>query len=81
VGLLNPTIYHNRSAFTDVRGNPPQPGDVRVDFVNGEDASDGLVYSVRTFNQDSTLHTRRGYDLVTGVGAPNPDWLKVGPSA
>ncbi|HEV7206012.1 MAG TPA: S53 family peptidase [Jatrophihabitans sp.] len=76
VGLLNPTIYAQQAtAFTDVKGNPPQAGDVRVDFVNGIDGTDGLSYSVRTFDQDSTLRTTRGYDLTTGVGAPNPKWL------
>jgi subtilase family serine protease len=77
VGLLNPTIYANSAAFTDVKGTPPNAGDVRVDYVNGLDATDGLTYSVRTFNQDSSLRTTKGYDLVTGVGAPNPDWLTV----
>jgi subtilase family serine protease len=75
VGLLNPTIYASQSAFTDVKGNPKEAGDVRVDFANGVDASGGLVYSVRTFNQDSSLKTTKGYDLVTGLGSPNPGWL------
>jgi subtilase family serine protease len=75
VGLLNPTVYANVDAFKDVRGTPPDAGVVRVDFVNGENAADGLVYSVRTFNQDSSLRVRRGYDLVTGVGSPTSDWL------
>ena len=78
VGLLNPKIYARQStAFTDVLGNPPTAGDVRVDFANGEDASDGLLYSVRTFDQDSSLATTPGYDLTTGVGSPNPKWLKA----
>jgi subtilase family serine protease len=76
-GLLNPTIYASPKAFTDVKGNPPQAGDVRVDFVNGENANDGLLYSVRTFDQDSSLKTKPGYDLTTGVGSPNPTWLKA----
>jgi subtilase family serine protease len=76
-GLLNPTIYASKQAFTDVKGNPPQAGDVRVDFVNGENANDGLLYSVRTFDQDSSLKTTPGYDLTTGVGSPNPKWLKA----
>jgi subtilase family serine protease len=75
-GLLNPTIYANAaSAFTDVKGNPNEAGDVRVDYVNGVDGSNGLVYSVRTFNQDSSLKVKAGYDLVTGVGVPKPTWL------
>jgi subtilase family serine protease len=77
VGLLNPTIYANASSgvFTDVTGAPADAGNVRSDFVNGLDASDGLVYSVRTFNQDSSLTTGPGWDDVTGLGSPNSGWL------
>jgi subtilase family serine protease len=75
VGLLNPTIYTHLDAFTDVAGTPPDAGNVRVDFVNGIDASDGLKYSVRTFNQDSSLTVGPGWDDVTGLGTPNAGWL------
>ena len=74
-GFLNPTIYGNTANFTDVKGKPKVTGDVRVDFVNGEDASGGLAYSVRTFGQDSSLAVTKGYDEVTGVGVPNSGWL------
>ena len=77
-GLLNPTIYKDStSAFTDVLGNPKTAGDVRVDFKNGVDATGGLSYSVRTFDDDSSLATTKGYDLVTGVGTPNTSWLSA----
>jgi hypothetical protein len=33
------------------------------------------LYSVRTFDQDSSLQTTPGYDLTTGIGSPNPGWL------
>jgi subtilase family serine protease len=77
VGFLNPAIYANAGtkAFADVRGKAPDAGNVRVDFANGEDASGGLLYSVRTFNDDSSLKVRRGWDDVTGVGSPRPGWL------
>jgi subtilase family serine protease len=75
VGLLNPTIYSHTSAFTDVKGTPGALGDVRVDYANGVDASDGLLYSVRTFNQDSELAIAPGWDNVTGLGTPNSKWL------
>jgi subtilase family serine protease len=78
VGLLNPVIYANATtAFTDVKGDPPEAGDVRVDYANGVDGSNGLLYSVRTFNQDSSLKTKKGYDLVTGVGTPSHAWLNA----
>ncbi|MDQ6850628.1 MAG: serine protease, partial [Actinomycetota bacterium] len=80
-GLLNPTIYANAhsGAFTDVKGPSPVAGAVRADFANGVDAAAGLLYSVRTFNQDSSLHVTRGWDDVTGVGSPNPKWLSAIP--
>jgi subtilase family serine protease len=77
VGLLNPAIYANATtgAFTDVTGPGPDAGNVRVDYANGVDSSGGLVYSVRTFNQDSSLTTGPGWDDVTGLGSPNTGWL------
>jgi subtilase family serine protease len=77
VGLLNPTIYANAGTgvFTDVSGPGPDPGNVRVDFANGLDAADGLLYSVRTFNQDTSLTVTPGWDEVTGLGSPNSGWL------
>jgi subtilase family serine protease len=77
VGLLNPTIYANAGtgAFTDVAAPPADAGNVRADFVNGVDDSDGIVYSVRTFNQDASLTTGPGWDDVTGLGSPNSGWL------
>ena len=48
---------------------------MRVDYANGEDSSGGLLYSVRTFNQDSSLTVKKGWDNVTGVGSPNPTWI------
>ncbi|MDT4936996.1 MAG: hypothetical protein QOG80_667 [Pseudonocardiales bacterium] len=77
VGLLNPTIYANAStgAFTDVAGTPADAGNVRVDYANGVDNTAGLLYSVRTFNQDSSLTIGPGWDDVTGLGSPRTGWL------
>jgi subtilase family serine protease len=77
VGLLNPTIYANAStgAFTDVSGPGPDAGNVRVDYANGLDGSGGVLYSVRTFDQDSSLDVNPGWDDVTGLGSPNSGWL------
>jgi subtilase family serine protease len=75
-GLLNPVIYKNRSsAFTDVVGNPLDAGNVRSNYSNSENADGGIAYVLRTFGQDSSLSVTRGYDNVTGVGSPNPNWL------
>jgi subtilase family serine protease len=79
-GLLNLVIYAHAGAFSDVAGSPPDEGNVRADFANSVDASGGVVYSVRTFNQDSSLATTAGYDLVTGLGVPNTSWLTAIPA-
>lgn len=74
LGFLNPKIYSlaGTSAFRDVdHGRAVTDGVVRVDFVNGYDATGGLRTSLRTLNQTGTIFTRPGYDDVTGVGSPN----------
>ncbi|HEY2982764.1 MAG TPA: serine protease, partial [Jatrophihabitantaceae bacterium] len=77
LGLLNPTIYSQAGSgtFTDIKGTPKDAGNVRVDYANGVDPTDGLLYSVRTFGQDSSLSLARGWDDVTGIGSPNAGWL------
>jgi subtilase family serine protease len=78
-GFLNPAIYaaakSKSAAFTDVL--PVHTGDanVRPDYVNSVDDSDGVVYSVRTFDQDSSLTVTKGWDDVTGVGTPNAAFI------
>jgi subtilase family serine protease len=76
-GLLNPVIYANRKAFNDVTGPGRDAGNVRADFANGLDESGGILYSVRTFDQDSSLPVTRGWDAVTGLGSPNTGWFGV----
>ena len=51
------------------------PGNVRSDFVNGVNASNGIVYSVRTFDQDSSLTTGTGWDDVTGLGSVTSSYI------
>jgi subtilase family serine protease len=73
LGFLNPKLYQlaGSPAFRDIASQGVTDGVVRVDFANAFDASDGLVTSLRTFNQTGTLRTRKGYDDVTGIGTPN----------
>ena len=72
-GFINPTIYQTlagTSAITDVQH--VKGGAMRVDFINGVDATDGLRTSARTFDfQGLAIQTRPGYDDVTGLGVPN----------
>ncbi|MCW2496224.1 S53 family peptidase [Jatrophihabitans sp.] len=79
-GLLNPTVYSNTKEFTDIVGSPRDVGNVRVDYANGVNPSDGILYSVRTFGQDSSLTAHKGWDDTTGVGTPNSAWLAAGPA-
>ena len=72
-GFANPAIYrlYGSGAYRDVVDPASTISVVRVDYVNGVDATDGRTTSLRTMNQTQSLHTRPGYDDVTGVGSPN----------
>jgi subtilase family serine protease len=72
-GFINPVLYQFTSrtrAIDDVRH--VTGGVVRVDYVNGVDATNGTATSVRTFDfQGLAIHTAPGYDNVTGLGTPD----------
>jgi subtilase family serine protease len=74
LGFANPLIYSLKSqssgssSFYDSTATQPDSGNVRSDFVNGVNADHGYVYSVRTFDQDSSLNVAKGWDDITGVG-------------
>ncbi|MDX6414124.1 MAG: hypothetical protein QOH23_1534 [Gaiellaceae bacterium] len=89
LGFANPLLYQSgvRSTLTDVKPlTGTAAGVIRVDYVNGENATNGLLYSVRTLgyhtsptwtvrapavaDYDTTIYTRPGYDDVTGLGSP-----------
>ena len=77
-GLLNPVIYKKSGLVDDVTAvKAPNWGVVRVNYVNSENADDGLSYIVRTFGQDASLPTSKGWDQVTGRGVPNTSFLKL----
>ena len=82
LGLANPALYAiaRTGAYYDITKTDlaAYPGDTRVDFINGVDATDGYRYSARWFDEDGnlTIHVASGYDDVTGLGAPNGEaWL------
>jgi hypothetical protein len=78
MGFNNRALYHTRpSLFLDVAGPGLDAGNVRADYVNGLDASGGITYSVRTFNQDSSLVVGPGWDDVTGFGSPSPTYINA----
>ncbi|MFR0352200.1 S53 family peptidase [Streptomyces sediminimaris] len=74
IGFANPSIYakFGSKVYHDVTDNPTGSGlaVVRVDYVNGYDATDGRVTSLRSLGKDSSLSAVKGYDDVTGVGTP-----------
>jgi subtilase family serine protease len=74
-GFANPVLYaaDGTAAFRDVP-NAVGLAAVRADFINGENASDGIRYSLRTMcNLGTLLGQVPGfhYSDVTGVGTPN----------
>lgn len=72
LGFVNPVLYSlaGGSSFRDVTNPPATVAMVRVDYVNGVDASNGTKTSLRTANQTLSLATTPGWDDVTGLGSP-----------
>jgi subtilase family serine protease len=72
-GFANPLFYSDAgsSVFHDIVDPNTQLAVVRNDYVNGVDATDGTTTKLRSFNTTGTIHTRPGYDDVTGVGTPD----------
>jgi subtilase family serine protease len=95
LGFVNPTLYSSaavQGALTDVKPRT-EAGVVRVDYVNGETAANGLLYSVRTLgyvsspenvaapagqsDYNASIFTRTGYDDVTGLGSPTASFYQA----
>jgi subtilase family serine protease len=72
-GFANPALYaqYGTPAYRDTVAPDQQIAVVRNDFANSVDETDGVVTSLRTFDQTESLATTPGYDDVTGVGSPN----------
>jgi len=74
LGFINPLYYRllGTSALHDIVAPRSPVAEVRTDYNNLLDSSDGLLFRLRTTDvQTSTLHDTRGYDDETGVGTPN----------
>ena len=76
IGFANPRIYSlaHSGVFYDIT---PQgdAGNVRSNYANGYNPTNGFVTSVRTFDQDSSLVTGPGWDDVTGLGSPTAAYI------
>jgi subtilase family serine protease len=79
MGFINPALYNagknDPGQFLDVAGPGPDAGNVRADYANSLDSTGGILYSLRTFNQDSSLLVTPGWDDVTGFGTPSPAYI------
>src|SRR5439155_26639648 len=77
LGFANPAIYQlardGGAAYNDVL--PNRGAVVRNDFADNIDGKNGFRYSVRTFDDDSSLWTAEGWDPVTGIGTPNATYI------
>ncbi len=73
-GFANPALYAKAGTPSFYDEKPITGlGVVRVDYVNGVDASDGFLTSLRTIDSTvtTTLAVAPGYDDITGIGSPN----------
>ncbi len=71
-GFLNPAIYHlaGGHSIRDIRPARSTVSVLRRDYNNGVNKKDGTSVTLRTADMDTSLHTKKGYDDVTGLGAP-----------
>jgi subtilase family serine protease len=73
LGFVNPLLYGLRkSAIYDVVAPKKPVYQVRTDFANELDASEGYLFRLQSIDvQTSTIHSVPGYDDETGLGTPN----------
>jgi subtilase family serine protease len=73
LGFINPMLYTlgGSRALHDIVNPNSVVSVVRTNWINGVGPYSGRSFSLRTMNQTGTLHTRPGYDDVTGLGTPN----------
>jgi subtilase family serine protease len=76
-GFANPAIYQNGASFRDVTNPAATMAVLRNDYANSINASNGILTSIRIFNQTLGLHTTPGWDDVTGFGTPTSALLSL----
>jgi hypothetical protein len=78
-GFANPLFYSlaGSASFRDIVSPASTLAVVRTNYNNSVDASAGLSYRLRTFNQTLSLQTTPGYDDVTGLGTPTSSFLNA----
>jgi subtilase family serine protease len=81
LGFINPLYYSllGTPALHDIVAPSSPVAQVRTDYANFLDASQGFLFRLQTIDvQSSTLHDTPGYDDETGVGTPNGPWFFLG---
>jgi subtilase family serine protease len=77
-GFANPLFYGlSGTDLHDIVHPASTVAVVRVNYVNGVDASAGLGYVLRTADQTLSLNAAPGYDDVTGMGTPGPSFISA----
>jgi subtilase family serine protease len=74
LGFVNPLYYKllNGPALHDIVAPTSPLAQVRTNFVNTVDDSQGKAFLLQTIDvQSSTIHSTEGYDAETGVGSPH----------
>jgi subtilase family serine protease len=80
LGFVNPLYYHllGSSALLDIVAPKKPVLQVRSNFANSLDASEGRTYQLQTIDvQNTTIHSRKGYDDETGVGSPGAKFFSA----
>jgi subtilase family serine protease len=81
LGFINPLYYKllGTPALHDIVAPSSPLAQVRTDYANLLNSSDGYLYRLQTIDvQSSTLHDTPGYDDETGVGTPNGPAFFIG---
>jgi subtilase family serine protease len=74
LGFINPLYYEllDTPALHDIVAPSSPQAQVRTNYANNVDASQGYTYELQTIDvQQTTLHDTPGYDDETGVGTPD----------
>jgi subtilase family serine protease len=73
LGFVNPLYYKllNTPALHDITAPTSPLAQVRTNYTNSIDNTQGKSYLLQTIDvQSTTIHSKRGYDDETGVGTP-----------
>lgn len=77
IGFANPLLYAKRAAFRDVTRYGKAGAGVRVDFVDGANASSGKRVVLKAFEEWGENVPRPGYDTAVGLGSPKPSLVAL----